>query len=237
MAIHIASVEDNQAQSELIREILVSSGYECASFSSGDAFVKALRDRTFDLLLLDWQLPDISGIQLVSWVRQTVGPALPVLFLTNRSLEDDVVRGLAAGADDYVVKPVRRAELVARVGALLRRAAPRTGESLERMRVGPYAVDPLGRVLTLHGLQVELSPREFDLALYLFRNVGKLVPRELIEQAVWGRSIGPDSRTLATHISKLRLKLDLNQKNGVRLVSVYSHGYRLETTQENAEAH
>jgi DNA-binding response OmpR family regulator len=194
MAIRIASVEDNQAQSELIREILVSSGYECECFSSGDAFVKALRDRTFDLLLLDWQLPDISGIQLVSWVRQTVGPALPVLFLTNRSLEDDVVRGLAAGADDYVVKPVRRAELVARVGALLRRAAPRTGESLERMRVGPYAVDPLGRVLTLHGLQVELSPREFDLALYLFRNVGKLVPRELIEQAVWGRSIGPDSR-------------------------------------------
>lgn len=92
-------------------------------------------------------------------------------------------------------------------------------------------------MLTLHGSQVELSPREFDLALYLFRNVGKLVPRELIEQAVWGRSIGPDSRTLATHISKLRLKLDLNQKNGVRLVSVYSHGYRLETTQENAEAH
>jgi DNA-binding response OmpR family regulator len=135
-----------------------------------------------------------------------------------------------------VVKPVRRAELVARVGALLRRAAPRTGESLERMRVGPYAVDPLGRVLTLHGLQVELSPREFDLALYLFRNVGKLVPRELIEQAVWGRSIGPDSRTLATHISKLRLKLDLNQKNGVRLVSVYSHGYRLETTQEDGGA-
>ena len=114
MAIRIASVEDNQAQSQLIREILVSSGYECECFSNGDAFVKALRDRTFDLLLLDWQLPDISGIQLVSWVRQTVGPALPVLFLTNRSLEDDVVRGLAAGADDYVIKPVRRAELVAR---------------------------------------------------------------------------------------------------------------------------
>ena len=111
MAIRIASVEDNQAQSELIRDILTSSGYECECFSNGDAFVKALRDRTFDLLLLDWQLPDISGIQLVSWVRQTVGPALPVLFLTNRSLEDDVVRGLAAGADDYVIKPVRRAEL------------------------------------------------------------------------------------------------------------------------------
>jgi DNA-binding response OmpR family regulator len=97
-------------------------------------------------------------------------------------------------------------------------------------------VDPVGRVLTLNGSQVELSPREFDLGLYLFRNVGKLVPRELIEQAVWGRSIGPDSRTLATHISKLRLKLDLNQKNGVRLVSVYSHGYRLETTQEDGGA-
>lgn len=232
----IASVEGNKADSEQIRQILVSAGHECESFLTGDALIKALRDRAFDLLIVAWKSADISGVQLVSWLRQTVGHAMPVLFLTDRSREDDVVSGLRAGADDYVVKPASPAELVARVQALLRRTGPKGSGANDCISVGPYVLDPAAKAVTFNGAQVGLSSREFDLALHLFRNADKLVAREPAEQAVWGRSIGPDSRTLATHVSKLRLKLGLSPRSGVRLVSVYSHGYRLETTLEQDEA-
>lgn len=225
----IASVEDDKDHAELIRDVLVSAGYECDSFSDGGSFTRALRDRSFDLFILDWKLPDINGDELVSLVRQRVGRQQPVLFLTNRSSEDCIIAALNAGADDYMRKPIRRGELVARVKALLRRSYPDMMKVDELIRVGEYVVDPVGQSISCRGQKIELAPREFELGLYLFRNIGRMVPREAIEKAVWGRAIGPESRTLDTHISKLRTKLMLRPENGVRLHNVYSIGFRLMT--------
>ncbi|NUA26453.1 response regulator transcription factor [Cupriavidus basilensis] len=226
----IASVEDDKSQSALIQQILVSAGHECECFASGSTFLRALREQAFDLLVVDWQLPDTSGLEVVTWVRQNSGRNPPILFLTSRSQEEDIVAGLGAGADDYMIKPIRRAELVARVSALLRRTYPQAQQDSALIRAGNYAVDPQARTVTCGESRVDVSPREFDLALFLFRNLGRLVSREVVEQAVWGRAIGIGSRTLDTHMSRLRIKLALRPENGVRLTSVYAHGYRFEAT-------
>ncbi|MGO4332780.1 response regulator transcription factor [Cupriavidus sp. 2TAF22] len=226
----IASVEDDKSQAELIQQILNSAGHQCECFASGGSFLRALREKSFDLLVVDWQLPDTSGFEVVTWVRQNSGRNPPILFLTSRSLEEDIVAGLGAGADDYMIKPIRRAELVARVSALLRRTYPQAEQDNAVLHVGSYRVDTQARTVEVGGAKAEVSPREFDLALFLFRNLGRLVSREVAEQAVWGRAIGAGSRTLDTHISRLRIKLALRPENGVRLTSVYSHGYRFEAT-------
>lgn len=223
----IASVEDDETQAELIRELLEEAGFTCTSFGTGSAFLRALRDQAFDLLVIDWQLPDVSGYEVVSWVRQQSGRLPPVLFLTSRTEESDIVAGLAVGADDYMAKPIRPGELVARVRALLRRAYP-DAQQEQLISQGAYRLDARARTILLSGEPVELSPREFDLALFLFRNIGRLMSREVVEQAVWGRAMEAGSRTLDTHISRLRIKLALRPDNGVRLTSVYSHGYRFE---------
>lgn len=224
----IASVEDDTAQAGQIRQLLEEAGFSCTSFATGAAFLRALRDQAFDLILMDWQLPDTSGYELVSWVRQHSGRLPPILFLTSRIDEADIVAGLSVGADDYLAKPLRPAEFVARVRALLRRAYPEAVHDDELIRQGDYVVDARRRAIALEGRIVDLSPREFDLALFLFRNIGRLLSREVIEQAVWGRAMDAGSRTLDTHISRLRIKLALRPEHGVRLSSVYSHGYRFE---------
>lgn len=228
---NIASVEDDPSQAELIQQILIDAGHECDSFSGGKAFLRAMRERSYDLLVMDWQLPDISGYEVVTHVRQRSGQYPPILFLTSRSLEEDIVAGLAGGADDYMIKPVRRGELVARVTALLRRSYPATPAN-DAILVGGYRVEPVARTVSLNGEDIDIAPREFDLALYLFRNMDRLLPRDVVEQAVWGRSLGAGSRTLDTHLSRLRIKLGLRPENGVRLVSVYSYGYRFERCAE-----
>ncbi|RDK08743.1 response regulator transcription factor [Cupriavidus lacunae] len=224
----IASVEDDPDQAELIRQILSEAGFECESFANGADLLRALRERAYDLLLVDWQLPGTSGYELVSWVRQKSGNMPPILFVTSRTAESDIVDGLTVGADDYMLKPIRAGELIARVRSLLRRAYPEAAQEVELIRRGNYTVDTHARTITVGGEAALLSPREYELALFLFRNTGRLLAREVVEQAVWGRAMGAGSRTLDTHISRLRLKLALRPENGVRLTSVYSHGYRFE---------
>lgn len=223
----IASLEDEAAQAALIRQVVTAAGHECTTFADGRQMMLALRDVSFDLLLLDWQLPGVSGREVLSWVRANLDRRLPAMFLTCRDAEADIVDGLAAGADDYIVKPIRPRELGARIEALLRRACPghAGGESL---CVGAFAFDGGTRTATRFGQPVGLTPKEFDLAMLLFRNEGRIVSRDHIVAAVWGRNIPPLSRTVDTHVSRVRSKLGLHAEHGVRLTPVYTHGYRLE---------
>jgi DNA-binding response OmpR family regulator len=152
---------------------------------------------------------------------------MPVLFATARDAEEDVVAALTGGADDYVVKPLRRQELLARVDALGRRARAATPHA-ERLEAGAIVIDLGRRVVTRNGEPVDLTQKDFDLAVFLFRNVGQLVSRGHILESVWGRSADLNTRTVDTHISRLRSKLGLTPEHGWRLSAIYQHGYRLE---------
>lgn len=230
----IAILDDDQNLLDLTVATLTDAGHFCHPFNSGKAMMHQLHRESFDLLILDWQVPDLSGTEILHWVREKLSSTLPVLFMTNRSAEDDIVAGLAAGADDYMIKPIRRAELVARVGALLRRAYPTQVET-ELVIFGDYEFDIRASRAKFKTTAIELTQKEFDLALLLFQNLGRPLSRAYILEAVWSRDIEIPSRTMDTHISRVRTKLDLRPENGYRLAPVYSYGYRLEQISANSD--
>jgi len=223
----IAILDDDNGQLALVSTCLTSAGHHCHTFNKGKDLLHHLRRESFDLLVLDWQVPDLTGLQVLEWVRQNISAPVPVLFMTSRASEADIVAALAAGADDYMVKPIRRAELVARANALLRRAYPHQQQA-EILRFKYHTFDPHTCEATLEGQAIEMTRKEFDLAVLLFRNIGRPLSRSHIMEAVWGRDPDVPSRSMDTHISRVRNKLDLRPERGYRLSPVYSYGYRLE---------
>ena len=229
----IAALDDDTLQLELFTRALADMGHVCHTYTTGTALLKDLRRETFDLLIVDWHLPDINGPEVVAWVREHIGADLPILFVTSRQEERDIVQGLACGADDFMVKPVRVGELSARVGALLRRAYPAsTGGVLE---FGRYRFLPESRSLEMDGKPVELKTREYELALFLFQKMGRLLSRDHLREIIWGQSAEIISRSLDTHISRLRTLLDLRPGNGYMVTAVYGVGYRFEAVNARTE--
>jgi DNA-binding response OmpR family regulator len=222
----IAILEDDADQAALIKSHLTSAAHDCYVFESGRALIHAAGRESFDLFLLDWQVPDVSGEEVLKWIRTHVEAPVPAMFVTNRDTESDIVHALAQGADDYMKKPVGRAELLARVSALLRRAYPQ--KAADALEFAPYRFDLKKQVLSVDGVVTELTQKEFDLALFLFQNLGRLLSRGHILEAVWGRAIDVPSRTMDTHVSRIRTKLNLRPENGYKLTPVYNYGYRLE---------
>lgn len=223
----IAVLDDDPSQTELVCKILSAAGHVCHPFANGRDILHQLRRESYDMLILDWQVPDVSGPEVTRWAREKLPPNLPILFMTSRSGEDDIVEGLAVGADDYMIKPIRRNELVARVQALLRRAYP-SQNATEQIQFGRYVFEIRSGQLTFDGVPIELTQKEFNLALLFFRNLGRPLSRAYILEAVWSRNIEIPSRTMDTHVSRVRSKLELRPENGFRLAPVYSYGYRLE---------
>jgi DNA-binding response OmpR family regulator len=223
----IAIVEDDLAQSDLVRVWLAGAGHGCHVFARGRDFMRVMARDSFDVLILDWELPDVNGDAVLAWVRANIRDPIPILFTTARDAEADIVQALKAGADDYLVKPLRKLELLARIEALGRRARPQPRAS-EVLRIGEFEIDLDRRRVHRHGAAVELTQKDFDLAVFLFRNVGNLVSRGHILESVWGRSSDLNTRTVDTHVSRLRAKLGLVPQNGWKLSAVYQHGYRLE---------
>lgn len=201
-------------------------------FLAGREAMRHAARESFDLWVLDWQVPDVSGADVLVWIRTNVSKRVPVLFVTVRDSEQDIVFALENGADDYMVKPARKAELLARVNALLRRAYPREEEA--RLNFPPFEIDTQQGVIRRGGVRIELTPKEFDLAVVLFRNMGRLLSRGHLQEAVWGRSGDLHSRTVDTHVSQVRKKLDLRAETGFRVVPIYNYGYRLEQVTDAA---
>jgi DNA-binding response OmpR family regulator len=224
----IAVLEDDPSQADLIRLWLIGAGHTCHCFARGREFMRVMARDSFDLLMFDWELPDVNGDAVLTWVRANVRDNIPVLFATARANEQDIVHALKSGADDYLVKPLRKTELLARIEALARRAKPQP-RSAERLKVGQFEIDTDRRVVLRDGKPVELTQKDFDLASFFFRNVGSLVSRGHILESVWGRSPDLNTRTVDTHVSRLRSKLGLTPENGWKLSAVYQHGYRLES--------
>lgn len=230
----IAILESDRDQAGELRACLAGAGHDCHVFSGGRQFLVAVGRESFDVLLMGWELTDMAGLEMLRAVRRSSSPDLPIIFVTHRDAESDVVSALNTGADDYVVLPLRANELAARVNAVWRRANPRA--EAKRVELPPYTLDVGERELMLHGRRVELTHKEFDLAAFLFRNVGRLLSRGHLLEAVWGKSVDVPTRTLDTHVSHLRTKLGLRPENGFRLATVYNFGYRLEVVRNNGGA-
>jgi DNA-binding response OmpR family regulator len=223
----IALLDDDRTQSEVICQALAAIGHTCQSFQTGWDVLTQVRREGCDMLIINWQVADSSGAEVLRWVRDKLPPSLPVLFLAGRSGEDDIVAALAGGANDYMIKPIRRGELVTRIQALLRRAYPAQA-AFEQIRFDQYVFEVATGRLTVDGRQIEVTQKEFDLALLLFQNLGRPLSRAYIQEAIWSRDADLPSRTMDTHVSRVRNKLQLKPENGFRLTPVYSYGYRLE---------
>jgi DNA-binding response OmpR family regulator len=219
-----------------VERALTDAGHTCQTFALAKSLMAALRRDTFDLLILDWNLPDVSGVETIRWVNENLAAPPPMLLLTSRSSEADVVDGLNTGADDYVVKPVQPTVLLARVNALLRRAFPaKPAERIETF--AGYVFDTAAETVRIDGAEAPaLTSKEFSLALLLFRNAHRALSRAHILEAVWGRNPDLPTRTLDMHISRIRAKLSLRPETGFRLAPVYSYGYRLERLADGAPA-
>jgi DNA-binding response OmpR family regulator len=223
----IVVLDNDRSQTDLICQVLTSAGHVCHGFQSGKDLLSQLRKEEYDMLIFDWQVSDMGGAELMRKAREKLNDKAPVLFMTTSSGEDDIVAGLDAGADDYMIKPLRRSEMVARVQALLRRAFP-TQNGAEQLQFGQYVFETRPGRLLMDGNVLDVTHKEFYLALLFFRNIGRPLSRAYIHEAVWIRETDVPSRTMDTHVSRVRNKLQLKPENGFRLVPVYSYGYRLE---------
>ena len=231
--ITIGILEDDEDLSSLLKIWLQDAGYAVDVCSSGPEFIRAVQARGFDLILLDWNLPEMSGLEVLEWVRRNVHTHVPVIFLTSRTEEKHVVLALQVGADDYVTKPVRLQELIARIGALARRSGLTVEES-DFLKVDEFVLDRKRSKVQKGEEAISLTRREFDLAWLLFSNLAKILSRDYLLRHVWNMGSAVNTRTVDTHVSRLRSKLDLRPENGWQLSPVYHYGYRLErlTTDE-----
>lgn len=213
----ILIVEDEEAIANLIKMNLTAEGYHCTCAYDGKMGADYIEKEFFDLILLDIMLPEINGYELLEYVKPM---GTPVIFLTAKDGVDDRIKGLKLGADDYIAKPFQIGELSARVEALLRRY----GKINKKLSFADVEVDPVSRTVKKAGMQIDLTVKEFDLLVELVQNKNVALYRERLYEKIWGEEFMGDTRTLDSHIQRLRKKL--NWDNYIK--TVFRVGYRLE---------
>lgn len=221
----IAVLEDNLIQIELYKLWLSTAQHQFQIYSMVADLLQALRTEKFDLLLIDMSLPDGSGDTVLSWVRDNLGWAISIIVVTGRDAESDAVSALRLGADDYVVKPPKYFELIARIEALGRR---NRATQQQVLKLGAYEIHQENRQILARGALIALTQKEYEVACYLFQNPGRLLSRAHLLEVIWGLQAKIDTRTVDTHVSRLRRKLGIYPKNGWEIVSIYGYGYRVE---------
>ncbi|HZY50533.1 MAG TPA: phosphate regulon transcriptional regulator PhoB [Devosia sp.] len=203
MTATILIVEDEADLSELMRYNLETEGFRVVTAESGDEAVERIRDGVPDLILLDWMLPGLSGIELCRrWRSREETARTPIIMITARGEEEERVRGLATGADDYVVKPFSMPELVARIQALLRRSSPQLVTNV--LKAGDLELDRQSHRVRRAGRDLHLGPTEYRLLEYLMRHPGRVYSREQLLDGVWGNDVYVDERTVDVHVGRLR---------------------------------
>ncbi len=223
----IAVVDDDVPQANGVAHLLRVSGYSCQVFHSPRMFVNRIHQESFDLAIFDWMMPEFSGVELLRRVREAKGSEFPVIMLTCRSADQDIVEALNSGADDFIVKPASPDVLIARVRSLLRRVGQFEGN--DPFSVGIYHFYPAASTIVFNSSTAVLTNREFALARHFFSNPHRAFSRQYLIERLWGKSPDMQTRTLDTHVARLRSKLDLRPRNGVKFVTLYGYGYRLET--------
>lgn len=226
IAPHITVVEDEEALSVLLRYNLEAEGYDVETVLRGDEAELKLQERVPDLLILDWMLPGLSGIELCRRLRvRPETERLPIILLTARGEESERVRGLSTGADDYVVKPFSTPELMARVRALLRRVKPESISTV--LKSGDIELDRETHRVYRRGREIKLGPTEFRLLEFFMTSPTRVFSRSQLLDGVWGHDIYVDERTVDVHVGRLRKALNLSNMRDV-IRTVRGAGYSLE---------
>ena len=217
-------VDDDLALAEMLGIVLRGEGLDVIHVADGSAAIGAFRDHRPDLILLDVMLPGMDGISVCKRIRAESG--VPIVMLTARTDTVDVVVGLESGADDYVVKPFKPAELIARVRARLRRG---DDNEPERLEIGDLAIDVAGHSVTREGSQISLTPLEFDLLVALARKPWQVYTREVLLEQVWGYRHAGDTRLVNVHVQRLRSKIEHDPEDPKIVVTVRGVGYKAGT--------
>lgn len=222
----IALLEDDLKQAELVVQWLEEAGFTVNHQGDGRSFLKHFKKDRYDMAILDWELPDQTGIDVLRQLRVVQNQNLPVLFTTQRDAEEDIVNALTHGADDYLVKPLRKGELLARIEAARRRAG--IACNIDRLQFANITIDANKREITVDGQAVKVTPKDFGIAFELAKHEGQVLSREYLLKQVWGVEADINTRTVDMHVSRVRRSLNINPDMGYRITTIFQHGYRLE---------
>lgn len=222
----IAIADDDPELLEQLSTALDATPHQYEKFKAGTELLTSLKRETYDVVLVDWNMPGRTGLEIVQWATQTLETPPAFILLTSRADKEDVVRGLEAGALDYVVKPESMEVIFARIEAASRRIKP--PETDRYANFGDYRIDRLLRTITWKGEEVKLTAKETELATLFFDNLNRPLSRAYIFGQVWGGMPDVESRTLDIHISRVRSKLSLRPVNGFAIQTVFGFGYRMD---------
>ncbi|MBA4010724.1 MAG: phosphate regulon transcriptional regulatory protein PhoB [Phenylobacterium sp.] len=223
----ILVVEDEDALSTLLQYNLDKEGYDVVVAADGEEALTLVSERLPDIIILDWMLPKISGIEVCRRLRQrSESRNVPIIMLTARGEESDRIRGLDTGADDYIVKPFAMSELSARIRAVLRRIRPGLAE--DRVHIGDLTIDRVAHRVKRAGKEIHLGPTEFRLLDYLMQHPGRVFSREQLLDAVWGSDVYVEARTVDVHVGRLRKALNKEETMADPIRTVRSAGYSLD---------
>jgi DNA-binding response OmpR family regulator len=232
---NIAVVEDDTIFVAELKEFLSGLGYTVKSYNSAQTFLTAVRQKECDLLIVDWSIPDLSGIEVIEYIRK-FHPDVPSIMLTARSDRRDIIRGLEAGADDFVSKPVDPEVLSLRIKSVLRRYNGDVRTRPESLVLGPYLLRPSTSTVYFNNEAIILPKREFDMAMLFFTNPNRLLSRQYLAATLWGKVVDYQSRTIDTHVARLRKNLKLDPAFGISLNALYGFGYTLQADAHSMKA-
>lgn len=222
----IALADDEKEIREQVSSLVRNAGHSVDEFANGKDIQNALKRETFDVVLLDWNMPGLTGIEVLNWASENIELPPPFILLTSRQDKSDIVSGLEAGASDYIVKPESDEVVLARIEAAGRRNAVR--ETRGKEWYGSYQIDHNARAILKDDDAITLTSKEFDLAVLLFQNLDRPLSRGYLFSRVWGGSADVETRTIDMHISRLRSKLGLAPESGFVIRTVFGFGYRMD---------
>jgi DNA-binding response OmpR family regulator len=225
---YIAVLEDEETLAEEVRRCLETNGHRVEIFQDGAELSRIIRRDTFDLFVLDWNVPKMNGLEVLKFLRNDLKLLEPIIFLTSTGDETAIVTALSAGADDYCVKPLRASEFIARVQALERRTGKVATSPTQTKVIANFTFNSIAQTVAYEDVLIQLSEKEFNLALFLFCNLDRPISRNRILMEIWERSDEELSRSLDVHVAWIRKKLNIGATGtSVRLTAIYGYGYRL----------
>ncbi|MEO0590877.1 MAG: response regulator transcription factor [Pseudomonadota bacterium] len=227
----IAIADDDPELLEQLHTALKQTEHQCELFRTGDHLVTSLKRETYDVVLVDWNMPGETGLSVVEWANEALEKPPAFILITSRSEKSDVVRGLEAGAVDYVVKPESQEVILARIEAANRRLRPPEPDRFASF--DDYTIDRLLKSITWKGEPVKMTNKEVELATLFFDNLNRPLSRAYIFGQVWGGVSDVESRTLDLHVSRVRSKLQLRPQHGFAIQTVFGFGYRMDRCSED----